>query len=453
MLDKGQLIAARYHITAEIARGGMGAVYEAHDEKNGSVVALKESFFQEPELQVAFRHEARLLEHLSHHALPQFFEYFELQGRQYIVMELVPGQDLRRQIKEGVKFSAAKILLWMAQLLDVLEYLHSHNVVHRDLKPANLKIGPRHNLMLLDFGLAKGRTGQMTMPAHDASTPGYTLNYAAPEQVRRGGTTPRSDLYALGATIYNLLTNIEPTDALRREDALSRGVPDPLRHINECDTGLPRTVGNLLMKLLEVKEENRPASAAAVREELEHLFPSLSQHSHSTPRPASFSLPQISTASLVAVQESEPANFQKIGPPPAAEILREPAPPRSTGSSWPEEVAFQTSGHSASLSKSFASGVSERIAHLPPMTEPKFSPLQIIKAVAGLIVLVLAVLGLWSLLASAPAGPTAAGNTQPTPPAKTAPTAVPAPAAVAPRPARTVDPKKVDKQVEVNNNN
>src|SRR5207248_1342599 len=139
-------------------------------------------------------------------------------------MQFVEGPDVEemRREREGGSFPAAQVLAWADQLLDALDYLHTQTppVIHRDIKPQNLKLGARGQVILLDFGLAKGYSTQTTPLA--ASVVGYTPAYAPLEQIQGAGTDARSDLYSLAATLYHLLTGATPPNALARPDVAAR---------------------------------------------------------------------------------------------------------------------------------------------------------------------------------------------------------------------------------------
>src|SRR5207237_1071718 len=238
MIEPGTLLQNRYRVTRQIGEGGMGAVYVATDERFHSTVAIKQTFFfDDPALGKAFEREARLLNHLRHAALPRVSDHFTEGEGQFLVMEYIPGEDLSEMLKRrGTPFPVGDVLAWADQLLDALDYLHTQTppVIHRDIKPQNLKLLPRNQIVLLDFGLAKGTPLQTRVTA-TGSVFGYSFNYAPIEQMQGSGTDPRSDLYSLGATLYHLLTGTTPPDALARATAVLNADPDPLRPASEIN--------------------------------------------------------------------------------------------------------------------------------------------------------------------------------------------------------------------------
>jgi eukaryotic-like serine/threonine-protein kinase len=271
MIAPGTVLQNRYVVERQIGEGGMGAVYVATDRRFGSTVALKETFFDDPSLRRAFEREARLLNRLRHHALPRVSDHFEESEGQFLVMEYIPGEDLSQMLKArgGAGFPAARVLAWADQLLDALEYLHTQEpaVVHRDIKPQNLKLTARDQVVLLDFGLAKG-TPLQTRVTQTGSLFGYSFNYAPIEQMQGAGTDPRSDLYSLGATLYHLLTGATPPDALTRATAVLNGDPDPLRPASETGAHVPASLAEALSRAMALSASRRFASAEEMRRAL-----------------------------------------------------------------------------------------------------------------------------------------------------------------------------------------
>jgi serine/threonine protein kinase len=275
MLNAGTILQNRYRVVRPLGRGGMGAVYEAFDERLSRSVALKETLAETDELRRAFEREARLLANLRHSALPKVLDHFSEGDGLFLLMEFIPGDDLGRMLEEqGHAFPTPEVLEWADQLLNALEYLHTLNprVLHRDIKPSNLKLITRHQIVLLDFGLAKGSAGQM---AHTQSRSllAYSPNYSPLEQMQGAGTDERSDLYALGATLYHLLTGVKPTDALTRANMIVNGQLDPLQAADKLNGEIPAAVSAALMRAMALNIDNRPRTAAEMRDDLHNRGP------------------------------------------------------------------------------------------------------------------------------------------------------------------------------------
>jgi hypothetical protein len=270
MLAPDTLIHDRYRIVRAIGKGGMGAVYEAFDLRLQSPVALKQMIVEGEHLSRAFAREAQLLASLRHQALPRVIDHFVDEHGQFLVMEFIPGEDLATLLqKQGAPFPVDQVLAWADTLLDVLSYLHAQQppVIHRDIKPQNMKRTPRGEIILLDFGLAKGAAATQTR-SMTGSVFGYTPQYAPLEQIKGVGTEPRSDLYALAATLYHLMTGTPPPDALTRAAAVVTHDPDPLEPAHHLNPGVPHDVSAILNQALALDPTARFANADAMRRAL-----------------------------------------------------------------------------------------------------------------------------------------------------------------------------------------
>src|SRR5213594_3755447 len=268
MLSPETILQQRYQIVRQLGQGGMGAVYEAVDERLDTIVALKETLFTDEKLRKQFEREARLLARLHHPALPRVSDHFTEDAGQFLVMQYIPGEDLAEMLHtQKAAFPPDVVLRWADQLCDALDYLHTQDpqIIHRDIKPQNLKLTARGQIVLLDFGLAKGSGGQMTAVTTSASIYGYTPNYAPLEQIQGLGTDPRSDIYSLAATLYHLLTNVRPPDALSRAGAIVNGQPDPLQPAHAIASHISAAVASVLSRGMAQKRNDRFASATEMR--------------------------------------------------------------------------------------------------------------------------------------------------------------------------------------------
>jgi serine/threonine protein kinase len=281
ILEPGVILRQRYEILELVGQGGMGAVYKAADRRlEGRVCALKEvlpslvnNALSEEELDQMseqFRIEASILSRLDHPNLPKVSDYFSVSGREYLVMDFIEGRDLQEIVSEQQKagdfLSEQLVLGWAGQLLDALEYLHDQDpqVVHRDVKPSNIKLTPRGTIKLVDFGLVKVLHDDDSRTVTVVQGRG-TVAYTPLEQYGgdTGYTDARSDIYSLGATLYQLLAGIAPADA--KERFLRPGVLVSLRQINPAIS--PR-VERVIFQALAMHPNERPPSIRALREML-----------------------------------------------------------------------------------------------------------------------------------------------------------------------------------------
>ena len=270
---------SHYTIIKSLGSGGMGVVYEAEDTQLGRRVALKflpESTGADPLALERFQREARAASALNHPNICTVYAIGQHDGRHFIAMELLEGRTLAQSL--GTQPFAPPALIDIGiQIADALESAHAKGIVHRDIKPANIFINPRGQVKLLDFGLAKfGGTPDASAQAEtrvhpDLTTPGTamgTVAYMSPEQARGQLTDARTDLFSLGAVLYQLATAALPfkgdTDAVVFDAILNR-TPAPVTQINGA---VPEALSRVIEKALERDRDLRYQSATELRTDL-----------------------------------------------------------------------------------------------------------------------------------------------------------------------------------------
>jgi serine/threonine-protein kinase len=266
-IEPGQLLRERYIIREIIGRGGMGSIFLAEDNRlPGRLCALKQVRHDQdiPEnLRVQtreqFYREASVLARLDHPNLPKVSDYFSLSDCDYLVMDFIPGDDLKvlmdRARRSGKFLDQDDVLQWAAQICDALDYLHNQEppVIHRDIKPSNLKLTPNRLVKLVDFGLVKQMAPEeLTITVIQGRG---TALYTPLEQYGgdAGHTDTRSDIYALGATLYHMLTNQPPIEAKHR---FLR--PDELQSIREFNATVDPHVEEAILWAMTLHPDQRP---------------------------------------------------------------------------------------------------------------------------------------------------------------------------------------------------
>ncbi len=260
-LASGTLLAKRYRVERLIKAGGFAAVYVAVDMLQHKRCAVKETFDPSVEGADQFRLEAEILAGVRHPNLPAVWDYFQHSGGLYLVMEFIEGEDLESQLEIDEFLDEPRVRDWAIQICDALTELHLHDppIIHRDIKPANIKITPEGRAVLVDFGIAKlYREGNNTQVAARAVTDGFSPL----EQYGQGSTDARSDIYAMGATLYNLLTGVIPPDAPNRVTEETLVPPRSLK------PGISPAMELLVIRALSVRPSERFQSAEELRQAL-----------------------------------------------------------------------------------------------------------------------------------------------------------------------------------------
>ncbi|MCB8951433.1 MAG: serine/threonine protein kinase [Ardenticatenales bacterium] len=277
-LKDNTILRNRYKLTNVVGQGGMGSIYRAEDLRlPGRLCAIKEvqpDTNADPtitaQMQNQFLQEASILAQLDHPNLPKVSDFFRDNGRDYLVMDFVAGRDLKQILEqsqqENRRLDGNVVLEWALQIIDALAYLHRQMppVLHRDIKPANIKLTPDNRIKLVDFGLVKLMAGDDARTITVIQGRGTAL-YTPLEQY--GGdndhTDVRSDIYALGATLYHLLTGVPPPSAKER---FLRAAA--LRSPRELDVRIPLHVSEAVLWAMSMHPDDRPKSVMQFRQVL-----------------------------------------------------------------------------------------------------------------------------------------------------------------------------------------
>jgi serine/threonine protein kinase, bacterial len=265
-LQPGVIVNSRYRIVRTLGSGSFGAVYLGADlREKGSYWAVKEVLcggiiVDRREFLETFRHEARMLSALSHAGIPRIVDYFITGGRGYLVMERIEGLTLEEIYQNNKKPLLEKeVLPWALQICTTLVYLHGHTppIIYRDLKPSNVMLTLEGRVVLIDFGIARFYYPGRESDAEPMGTPGYS----PPEQYKKDQTVPASDIYALGTTLYFLLTGADMAAYNFRFPPAPSLNPD-----------ISSSLGRVIERCLELKVADRYSTAAELKEMLLHCL-------------------------------------------------------------------------------------------------------------------------------------------------------------------------------------
>jgi eukaryotic-like serine/threonine-protein kinase len=269
-LEPGQQLDF-YRIEAPVARSGMASIYRATDTRDSRIVALKvphPDMEADPVLYDRFQREATIGERLNHPNVMRVYDH-EKRSRVYMVMEWCEGRLLRTILDEG-RISQERALHIAAKVLDALDYIHANGVVHRDLKPENIMVDAHDDIKLIDFGIA-GDAGAKRLTYANFTAALGTPNYISPEQVKGKRGDGRSDIYAMGVILYEMLSGKLPFTG-----------PNPMAAMNDrllnhplpprvADPSISPELQEVIYRALERDPKNRYARAAEFKHDLEHL--------------------------------------------------------------------------------------------------------------------------------------------------------------------------------------
>lgn len=256
------LLLGRYRVQEQIGAGGFSAVYKALDTQGERVVAIKAVSLQglrtreKIDATDAFNREVQFLSQLEHRSLPRVYEHFSSADCWYIVMDFIEGISLENYLEDAARrLTLDEVVELGLALCDVLEYLHTRSptIIFRDLKPSNIMLTPGGRLYLIDFGIARHFVPGRKKDTIPFGSPGY----AAPEQYGKAQTTPRSDIYSLGAVLHQLLTTTHPAQT-----------PFQFAPIRQSNSAAPEKLEELIESMVDLYAEQRPESIAHVKEQL-----------------------------------------------------------------------------------------------------------------------------------------------------------------------------------------
>ena len=357
----GQTVS-HYKIVSHLGSGGMGVVYKAEDPRLGRAVALKflpDDYAKNQQAMERFEREARAASSLHHPHICTVLDVGEHQGRPFIVMELLEGEDIRGRVARR-PFQPEEFLEVAIQLADAFDVAHSRGIVHRDIKPANIMVSSRGHATLLDFGLAKltteppGSTGadELTLTGDPQLTnPGSTVGtiaYMSPEQVRGEEVDGRSDLFSFGAVLYEMIAGRPAFNGNTSGllfDAVLNGAPVPIAQLKpEIPAGIPLVIDRALEKDRNVRYQ----TAADLGADLKRVRrDSSSKHAvpvQSTPLQVTSPAPPPSTAEI-------PTGSAQAPPPPGGPAtqggyIQTPPPPGAgaRGKEWNMPLHIKVNG-------------------------------------------------------------------------------------------------------------
>jgi serine/threonine-protein kinase len=263
-----------YEMQAELGRGGMGVVYRARHlrlERPVAVKMLLAGRYAQPEEQERFLREAQAVAALHHANIVQVYDVGEVDGRPYFTMELIEGGSLADQI-HGIPQPARPAAALVATLAETIHTAHLNGIVHRDLKPGNILLNPDGAPKVTDFGLARRLEGNAALT--QSGVPMGTPSYMAPEQAggKREAIGPATDVYALGAILYEMLTGRPPFRAETSTATLQQVLHDDPVPPSRLNSGVPRDLATICLKCLCKEPQRRYPSAAALAEDLRRFL-------------------------------------------------------------------------------------------------------------------------------------------------------------------------------------
>lgn len=316
-MNEGTLLNGRYQLLEKLGSGGMAEVFRARDPILDRIVAIKvlrQDYSNNPEFQEHFRTEARAAANLSHPNIVTVHDFGFAENLLFIVMEYIPGKDLKQLIRQRGRFTVEAGIPLIIQACAGLGYAHRAGLVHCDVKPHNMLVSPDGRLKVTDFGIARALATMM--PDEKADVVWGSPLYFSPEQARGEAPAPASDVYSLGVVMYELLSGTTPFTATTADELARLHVsarPIPIReYIPEIPTALEEIITKVLSK--------EPAARYRTADQLGRV---LLRFGTQPDLPA----PELETAERIPTKETPPPPPPRLEPAKPRYIPPEPTPP------------------------------------------------------------------------------------------------------------------------------
>lgn len=267
-MEIGETLSGRYQLTGMIGQGGMANVFLARDlilERDVAVKVLRFDFQNNQDAVRRFQREAMSASQLLHHNIVEIYDVEEKEGQQYIVMEYVKGTDLKTFIRNHAPLSLELAVSIMSQILSAIEIAHRNKIIHRDIKPQNILITENNEVKITDFGIAIALTDTSIT---QTNTLLGSVHYLSPEQARGSNASPRTDIYALGVVLYELITGNVPYDGESAVSVALKHFQEEFPRIRERLDYVPQSLENVVLKATSKNPEHRYASAQSMLADL-----------------------------------------------------------------------------------------------------------------------------------------------------------------------------------------
>ena len=288
MLSKGQKINDRYEIIKSIGEGGMANVFLANDiilNRNVAVKVLRGDLSNDDKFIRRFEREALSVSNLSHPNIVEIYDVGEEDGEHYIVMEYIEGKTLKQLLKKRESLTLTEVIDIMTQLTDGISHAHESYIIHRDIKPQNIMIEDDGRIKITDFGIAMALNA--TQLTQTNSVMG-SVHYLPPEQASGKSATVKSDIYAMGIMMYELLTGTVPFRGDNAVEIALKHMKDKIPSVRKQDPSIPQSVENIILKATAKNPRNRYDSAKEMHEDLLNCL----SDEHANDKKISFEYPE-----------------------------------------------------------------------------------------------------------------------------------------------------------------